>query len=306
MMPGETDPNPENRPARPDPVDMDEEEKEMLAEARARLANTQGKKAKRKERERTLNESKRLANLQKRKEMIAAGLPGAKGLMKSKGSMNYNVEIPFEKEAPLGVHDVTEELSLEAKERTIARANRRAGPQGKRTSRDLEEIISRKADVERDKRRARAGELPLAVKRRLEQTRSVSRPLQLPPPQISEEDLSRVLKADVDGLRLAAASQTPSVHYFTPQRRLETPLTHGDPLNYADSTVCADPAYSAPDKASDWLQPDHSSLRGFASRYRLNTGTSAGDSVHQRRTHLAAVLARLPAPRNDFDTVVDE
>ncbi|KAL4305774.1 hypothetical protein AHAS_Ahas16G0111900 [Arachis hypogaea] len=34
--PGEIDPNPESKPARPDPVDMDEDEKEMLSEARAR------------------------------------------------------------------------------------------------------------------------------------------------------------------------------------------------------------------------------------------------------------------------------
>lgn len=33
---------------RPDPIDMDDDELEMLSEARARLANTQGKKAKRK------------------------------------------------------------------------------------------------------------------------------------------------------------------------------------------------------------------------------------------------------------------
>jgi pre-mRNA-splicing factor CDC5/CEF1 len=31
-----------------DPIDMDEDEKEMLAEVRVRLANTKGKKAKRK------------------------------------------------------------------------------------------------------------------------------------------------------------------------------------------------------------------------------------------------------------------
>ena len=39
--PGEIDPNPETKPARPDPKDMDEDELEMLSEARARLANTQ-------------------------------------------------------------------------------------------------------------------------------------------------------------------------------------------------------------------------------------------------------------------------
>lgn len=36
LRPGEIDPNPESKPARPDPIDMDEDEKEMLSEARAR------------------------------------------------------------------------------------------------------------------------------------------------------------------------------------------------------------------------------------------------------------------------------
>src|ERR1700722_14947113 len=74
LRPGEVDPSPETKPARPDPVDMDEDEKEMLSEARARLANTQGKKAKRKAREKMLEEARRLASLQKRREMRAAGL----------------------------------------------------------------------------------------------------------------------------------------------------------------------------------------------------------------------------------------
>jgi pre-mRNA-splicing factor CDC5/CEF1 len=48
LKPGEVDPTPETKPARPDPIDMDEDELEMLSEARARLANTQGKKSKKK------------------------------------------------------------------------------------------------------------------------------------------------------------------------------------------------------------------------------------------------------------------
>ena len=36
LKPGEIDPNPETKPARPDPIDMDEDELEMLSEARAR------------------------------------------------------------------------------------------------------------------------------------------------------------------------------------------------------------------------------------------------------------------------------
>lgn len=74
LRPGEIDPDPETKPARPDPVDMDEDEKEMLSEARARLANTKGKKAKRKAREKQLEEARRLVTLQKRRELKAAGV----------------------------------------------------------------------------------------------------------------------------------------------------------------------------------------------------------------------------------------
>lgn len=36
LRPGEIDPNPENKPARPDPIDMDEDELEMLSEGKLR------------------------------------------------------------------------------------------------------------------------------------------------------------------------------------------------------------------------------------------------------------------------------
>lgn len=62
LRPGEIDPNPETKPCKPDPVDMDEDEKEMLQECRARLANTKGKKAKRKAREKQLEEARRMAS----------------------------------------------------------------------------------------------------------------------------------------------------------------------------------------------------------------------------------------------------
>ncbi len=57
-----------------DDITMPSLEKEMLSEARARLANTQGKKAKRKARERQLEEARRLAVLQKKRELKAAGI----------------------------------------------------------------------------------------------------------------------------------------------------------------------------------------------------------------------------------------
>ncbi|KAF8836877.1 hypothetical protein BDN67DRAFT_1071693 [Paxillus ammoniavirescens] len=107
LRPGEIDPDPETKPARPDPIDMDEDEKEMLSEARARLANTQGKKAKRKARERQLEEARRLAVLQKKRELKAAGII-MRHKTKQKG-MDYNTDIPFEKKPAPGFYDTSEE-----------------------------------------------------------------------------------------------------------------------------------------------------------------------------------------------------
>ena len=104
--------HPETKPARPDPIDMDEDELEMLQEARARLANTQGKKAKRKERERMLAQAKRLADLQKRRELKQAGLLSEKArttAQKRSRDIDLGVEIPFHKPAPAGFHDVSSE-----------------------------------------------------------------------------------------------------------------------------------------------------------------------------------------------------
>jgi pre-mRNA-splicing factor CDC5/CEF1 len=112
---GDIDPHPETKPARPDPIDMDEDEIEMLQEARARLANTQGKKAKRKAREKMLNEAKRLADLQKRRELKQAGLlsSAARTKMlrgkKRRREIDYGTEIPFHKPAPAGFHSTGEE-----------------------------------------------------------------------------------------------------------------------------------------------------------------------------------------------------
>jgi pre-mRNA-splicing factor CDC5/CEF1 len=111
LRPGQIDSHPETKPARPDPIDMDEDEIEMLQEARARLANTLGKKAKRKAREKMLQGAKRLADLQKRRELKAAGLMSGKASKKSRRTrdIDLGVEIPFHKPAPAGFHDVSTE-----------------------------------------------------------------------------------------------------------------------------------------------------------------------------------------------------
>lgn len=102
MKPGEIDPNPENKPAKPDPVDMDEDMKEMLAEARVRLANTKGKKAKRKARGKQIEEARRLVQIQKEREMKMAGIEIVPEVQKKKKVrvVNYNIEVPFERVAP--------------------------------------------------------------------------------------------------------------------------------------------------------------------------------------------------------------
>ena len=108
LRPGEIDPNPEAKPARPDAVDMDDEEKEMLSEARARLANTRGKKAKRKAREKALDEARRLAALQKQRELRAAGVE-VREPKRQKRAIDYNAEVPFEHKPAAGFFDTTEE-----------------------------------------------------------------------------------------------------------------------------------------------------------------------------------------------------
>jgi pre-mRNA-splicing factor CDC5/CEF1 len=111
LRPGEIDPHPETKPARPDPIDMDEDEKEMLAEARARLANTRGKKAKRKAREKQLEEAKRVSNMQKRRELKAAGVEKKVGQRKRK-YVDYGKEIPFQRLVPNGFFDVSVNVIL--------------------------------------------------------------------------------------------------------------------------------------------------------------------------------------------------
>lgn len=89
-------------------MDMDDDEKEMLAEARARLANTRGKKAKRKAREKALEQSKRIAMLQKRRELKSAGI-NVRNFKMKKITMDYEKEIPFEMQPPKGFYPPDEE-----------------------------------------------------------------------------------------------------------------------------------------------------------------------------------------------------
>ncbi|XP_030380108.1 cell division cycle 5-like protein [Scaptodrosophila lebanonensis] len=186
LKPGEIDPNPETKPARPDPKDMDEDELEMLSEARARLANTQGKKAKRKAREKQLEEARRLATLQKRRELRAAGI-GSGNRKRIKG-IDYNAEIPFEKRPASGFYDTSEEV-IQKNEPDF----------NKMRQQDLDgELRSEKEERERKKdkqklKQRKENEVPTAMLQNMEPERKRSK-LVLPTPQISDMELQQVVK----------------------------------------------------------------------------------------------------------------
>ncbi|CAB3408393.1 unnamed protein product [Caenorhabditis bovis] len=184
LKPGEIDPTPETKPARPDPIDMDDDELEMLSEARARLANTQGKKAKRKARERQLSDARRLASLQKRREMRAAGLAFARKFKPRANQIDYSAEIPFEKHIPAGFHDPGEDKYVVEDQHQKAIADHQ-----KPIGREIENQM-RREDREKIKRKKEQGEAD-AVFNIKEKKRSK---LVLPEPQISDRELEQIVK----------------------------------------------------------------------------------------------------------------
>ncbi|RDW80499.1 hypothetical protein BP5796_05197 [Coleophoma crateriformis] len=202
LRPGEVDPDPESKPARPDTIDLDEDEKEMLSEARARLANTQGKKAKRKARERQLEESRRLAVLQKRRELKNAGI-NIKVTNKKKGQMDYNADIPFEKKAASGFYDTADEATLNEREREAfdprkqQLANKRKGDQDEDPDRKRRKN-EKEAPSASYQAALKAGQMQKI--REAEQS-SKRRSLVLPAPQVGEGELEEIVKMGMIGER---------------------------------------------------------------------------------------------------------
>ncbi|KAK7997129.1 mitochondrial outer membrane protein porin [Apiospora arundinis] len=204
LRPGEVDPNPESKPAKPDTIDLDEDEKEMLSEARARLANTQGKKAKRKERERQQEESRRVAALQKRRELKTAGI-NIKVVTRKPGQMDYNADIPFEK-APTRAKNSTStsESVLCSTPQKQQLANKRKGEQD-----DDGERKKRKNDKEGPsasmQAALKAGQMQKI--REAEQS-SKRRALNLPAPQVGEGELEEIVKMGMMGERASSLAQS--------------------------------------------------------------------------------------------------
>ncbi|CAK7199754.1 Pre-mRNA-splicing factor cef1 [Sporothrix eucalyptigena] len=211
LRPGEVDPDPESKPARPDTIDLDEDEKEMLSEARARLANTQGKKAKRKAREREQEESRRLANLQKRRELKTAGI-NIKVVTRRKGEMDYNADIPFEKKPALGFYDTSEEIALNERQRAaIDPKQQHASNKRNRgdTDPDGADRKKRKNDGNKDKEGLSQAAIKAGQLQRLREAEQSSkrRSLVLPAPQVSEGELEEIIKMGAIGQRANQLAQ---------------------------------------------------------------------------------------------------
>lgn len=238
LKPGEIDPNPETKPARPDPKDMDEDELEMLSEARARLANTQGKKAKRKAREKQLEEARRLAALQKRRELRAAGIDLPQKRKKRKG-VDYNEEIPFEKKPAPGFYSTAQE-TYEPMQPNFKRLRQQHLDGEMRSEREERD---RKRDRQKLKERKEQG-MPSSVFENGGDSaaRTKRSKLVLSMPQISEDELHQVVKlgkASEAARELAeevgssggggGASQALLGEYsVTPGQALRTPRTPAD------------------------------------------------------------------------------
>ena len=201
---GQIDSHPETKPARPDPIDMDEDEIEMLQEARARLANTQGKKAKRKAREKMLAQAKRLADLQKRRELKQAGLLSSQAKKKARKrnrDIDLGVEIPFHKPAPAGFHDVGVEderaESMRAKqqkaidfhklnEQQYHSRDREAAQAKKREEARLRTL--EKSNMQYVVAQVSKANDPLNLRKRA--------PLSLPAPSVTDQELSQIAKLE--------------------------------------------------------------------------------------------------------------
>lgn len=193
LRPGEIDPCPETRPPRPDPVDMDEDEKEMLQEARARLSNTRGKKAKRKMREKQLEEGRRLATVQRKRELRASGIDmELKKRIKPKvREMDYNVEIPFEHMVPGGRFEV-DVNSAPTKDELRISAQQIEG------SMRAEQEAKKKVEDERKMKKLKEMNLPAAIQK-INDLNEFKVPmkrfrLDMPKPRLSENEIYELSK----------------------------------------------------------------------------------------------------------------
>ncbi|KAI4476241.1 hypothetical protein M0804_013781 [Polistes exclamans] len=143
--------------------------------------------AKRKAREKQLEEARRLAALQKRRELRAAGITVSQKNKRKRG-INYNSEIPFEKRPAPGFYDTSEEhIDPLAIDFSKMRQQQLDGDH-----KQEKEEMERRKDKQKLKQR-KENDIPMGMLNNEEPVKKRSK-LVLPEPQISDQELQQVVK----------------------------------------------------------------------------------------------------------------
>eukprot|EP00371_Babesia_bovis_P000821 XP_001609468.1 cell division cycle 5-like protein [Babesia bovis T2Bo] len=323
LRPGEIDPAPETKPSRADAVDMDDDEKEMLAEARARLANTRGKKAKRKAREKQIEQTRRLASLQKRHELKKAGVNvGALKLHKS--IMDYVKEVPFETQPPKGFYEPETGHEIDQSLRSIQQL------EGKR--RDDEMRRMRNDDARKLKRlqEENIGEA-MAVFQKYDEHSATRTRLVMPAPTMTDEEIVQIVKmgADVqmfeDNVAASSVARTPMTSIMeearmaAASRGLQTPLLgETNVTQHTNDTEFIAPATPNPLKlvpktpASIFTgkfgsvdRSKYSETPSSTMPYDDDDPIGASARMDMARLHVKASISNLPLPESQVEITLD-
>jgi pre-mRNA-splicing factor CDC5/CEF1 len=175
------------------------------------LANVSGKKAKRKARERQLEESRRLALLQKRRELKAAGI-NIKITAKKGNHIDYNADVPLEKEVPAGFFDTTEELDRNEQQReAFDPRKQQLANKRKNEEQDAGGERKKKKDEKSGGLAASYAKAAQMQKIREAEQSSKRRALVLPSPQVGEAELEEIVKMGTTGQRAISAGGSDNI-----------------------------------------------------------------------------------------------
>lgn len=276
---------------------MDDDEKEMIAEARVRLANIKGKKAKRIAREKVLDEARRLAQLQKFRELKSAGIDFVieRKRRKKKHEFNYEDEVPLERQPFEAVFNTNKEKMVKQGDLNLGNITINQ-LEGKR--RDEEELQKRKEDLRRVKK-LREMDLPNRIQRAnaLNPMNYIAkRELELEKPQLGDEDIEELAKLSKRAGDYSIEGQLKRVkrptdfllqdncmdEIQTIVGQTVTPSTGGDLMAKARQILeVSDPDYISKNEDVNMESKDNMSLNSY-----FTSGLSIKGSTHQGQMNL--------------------
>ncbi|KAG1858315.1 pre-mRNA splicing factor component-domain-containing protein [Suillus tomentosus] len=219
LRPGEIDPDPETKPARPDPIDMDEDGREG----------------------------------NKKHELKAAGII-MRHKTKNKG-MDYNADIPFEKKPAAGFYDTSEEqarITSAPVGQSLRRLENKRKPDEEEAERRERQRRAAEAKGENDGHQTKFIAARGAQIQKLKEAESIGRrrKLVLPNAQVGEAELEDIVKigqtgenakALVGGGSEATAKLLSDYEGLEGARMARTPRTAPQPRNLRNMTMAQTP-----------------------------------------------------------------